>query len=191
MTDRRRDRLELALRRNRGRQQQSAYLEDMESRLGRRLTGLDLIDLRETDAVRAALERRIESMLDGTSGTEINAVGVDTDQRQIVERFVLAALALWRPEPEVFLLGPGSDVCGAVPTSASEVRRHGLSLVRDDEEAALIGDRSGGVGLKIYADTVAGHAPRRWSVLGWSTTLADCPAGEGRAVAPYPYLSAQ
>jgi hypothetical protein len=171
MTGPRDDRLELALRRNRGRRLQADYLEDMQSRLGRHATGRELLDLPETDRIREALQERLEAMLQGITKSDTQAIGVDTDQPPIAEQCILDVLSLWRPAPEVFLLAPGSDVCGAVPTSASEVRRRRLELARDDEEAVLVGDRTGGSGLKLYVDTVAGHAPRRWSVLGWGAEV--------------------
>jgi hypothetical protein len=167
MTNTNQERLDFLLRRNRGRFLMPVYLEQTSLRLQREVTTADLISLSHTERLQEAVTRRVNSLLEGRISAELDFAAVDTDQCELAEGFVSSAARLLRGESELFLLATGSEACGATRVTAEEVEQVGIGLVGDDEDPVRVTSSRAQAGLRIYADTVAGHQPRRWSLLRW------------------------
>jgi hypothetical protein len=137
--------MERALRRNRGKLLLPAYLRSASAWLDRPVESIVLVPLEETDALRAAMHELPHEVMRFES----------TDARQRAQRF-LARLRWVNASSPMVLMEPGSEVCGGILTSFSEVIDRAFNIVQlDGEDLRAYGhDRSRG--LWVIWDTEVG-----------------------------------
>jgi len=143
-----------------------AYLAEMSTRLGREVTESDLLDLASSDRLRRVVDDACDSTSRHTDavGHEKTCSKRETEDRDEALRSLTAALASVDEVGPLWMMAMGSETCGAVRVTLAELVRQGLDLLGDDEDAVRIASETGGSRIRLYADTVAGHAPRRWTI---------------------------
>ena len=163
------ERLAQAIRRNAAIAAMPRYLADMSARLGRGVTEADLITLSASEEMRRVVD---SCGAVGTSGTkraapEQSSTVLVTSDRVVAEESLQQMWATLSPDAMLWLAAEGSELCGAVRVRKDDLIARGLDLARDDEEAVRIAQPRGGVAVRLHADTVAGHAPREWTIYRW------------------------
>lgn len=167
------NRLNLALRRNAAKARMSAYLAEVSRRLERPVAEADVLNIVDTDQMREAVDRACalaRSAKRAATSDDMRCSHLDTEDRTEAARFLAAAVSSFDPDRSLWLMAPGSEICGAIRGGVDDLTRRGLNLARDDEEAVRIASGSGGPAIRFYADTVAGHAGRRWTICTCITT---------------------
>jgi hypothetical protein len=164
----RRERLDRAVRRNRGRLLLSAYLRRLGDRLGRPVSPSELVDLAETDAAASARENALEALETLPPGGDWTCLAIDTAERAIAREFLDRAGHLLNEHRSLWLMVSDSEYCGAVIVRVHELVERAFELTGEDEDVVRAGDREGSHGFHFYADTVSGHAPLRWTLIAWS-----------------------
>ncbi|WP_337172372.1 hypothetical protein [Gemmatimonas aurantiaca] len=139
------DKLEIALRRNSGRQMLTRFLTETSSALGRPFAEIELLALQETDAL---LKRFEDAMQCLASRKSTGALVVDCHLRSVHDLNVEAARLMERvSDGEIFLYRARSKWCGAIRTSVHEVLRHLQHLVTPDQDDVIACSQTGSPGM--------------------------------------------
>jgi hypothetical protein len=161
----RKQKLNLALRQNKGKQLLSGFLNDVTclSKLGKPIS---LIDLAQTDQLWATYRDRLAKCSTGSLpcfrkswlAAEIEDV-----------RNTTLGLAKRVPDIQMFIFRAVSEYCGAIKTTSKEILENALQLVSLDQEDLMASDEFASCGLlfEYYATRYPNQRAEEYSLLIW------------------------
>ncbi len=123
-------RLQIAVRRNRGKQLQSEFVRELASILGRRADSIRILGLDETDL----LWQKVESRIEACNSAEMTCYRERWVESQVDElRRFLHQLRNSLSNEGLVLFRSVSEYCDAVETHTQEVLDHALQLISLDQ----------------------------------------------------------
>jgi len=143
-------RLQIAVRRNRGKQLQSAFIHELASALGRRDDSFGILSLDETEL----LWQKVESKVGACNNGQIPCYRRRWVESQIDElgSFLQELRGLLTDEPMV-LFRSVSEYCGAIETHTGEVLDRAFQLVSLDQEDLIAVNHEVSKGIMLSLDT--------------------------------------
>lgn len=143
-------RLQIAVRRNRGKQLQSGFIRELASALGGRLDSARILGLEETDL----LWQKVESKVQACNNGEMPCYRRRWIESQLDElRSFLHQLREILPDEALILFRSVSEYCGAIGTDTQEVLDRALQLVTLDQEDLIAVNRDVSNGMMLSLDT--------------------------------------
>lgn len=143
-------RLQIAVRRNRGKQLQSAFVRELASVLGRQNDSIRILGLDETDSLWQKVESRVQECNNG----EMSCYRRRWVESQLDElRSFLQHLRRILPDEPLVLFRSVSEYCGAIETETQEVLDRALQLISLDEEDLIAVNREESKGMMLSLDT--------------------------------------
>lgn len=142
--------LALAVRRNRGKQLQKAFLHDVALALKRTTGSIQTLPLEESDELRRRMEFERESRPNADKA--IFRRSWPADRLRDVER-IIDRLKVRLPERRIYLFRALSDYLGAVETTSTEVLTSAFALIDIDQEDLWVASADGLEGMLLSWST--------------------------------------
>lgn len=143
-------RLQIAVRRNQGKQLQSAFIQELTSTLGRRDDSIRVLSLDETDPLWEKVESRVEACNNGKMPC-YRRRWIESQLEEL--RSFLNQLREILPSEPMVLFRLASEYCGAIETDTQEVLDRALQLVSLDQEDLIAVSRNVSKGIMLSLDT--------------------------------------
>src|SRR6266446_2462930 len=141
---------QIAVRRNRGKQLQSAFIRELAAALGRRDDSIRILTLDETDLLWQKVESRVQACNNG----EIPCYRRRWVESQLDElRTLLDQIRGILSNVPLVLFRSLSEYCGALETDTREVLGRALQLVSLDQDDLIAVNRDASKGIMLGLDT--------------------------------------
>ena len=162
----RKEGLQLAIRRNRGKQVLPVFLTNLSTTLKRPRECIALLDLETTDHVWETYRNRFHQCLDGRTACFQKQCPA-TKVQDVAS--VLAQLKNRLTNLQIFLLRIDSEFCGAVECTINEILENAFELVSLDQEELRACDKEGRCGLffEYYTERYSSGCVEEYRVILW------------------------
>lgn len=149
------------MRRNAGRLALPDYLAGLSALLAREVRGSELLDLETTDLLVSSIHEPFAAVSRDLYREPIPGLWL-TRNVEDAKREIRGYWQSLRPGQELWMAKGGSEVCGALRVTPSDLIEAGLELVPDGEPAVYVADPDGGFGIVLDADSMGGHEATEW-----------------------------